>query len=512
VTIQRRGSARRRGLVLAALLALLVMLRHAPAFAQAEAEEVLSGKAGPEESVPVDPHMLLPTNDVFTGDLDGMRRRNHIRILVPFSKTFYFIDKGGRQSGVTYELGKEFETWLAKREKVAVNAISIVFIPVTRDRLLSGLLDGTGDIAAGNLTITESRSQLVDFGVPLATGVREILVTAPDAPAIASLDDLGGKEIAARASSSYFEHLQALNEKRSADGKAPIILTKLDEDLEDEDLMEMVNTGLLPRVVVDEHKAKLWSSVYTKMKLRSDIVINEDGEVAWAIRKNSPLLKQVVDEFAKTHKLGTLFGNLLRKKYLGKKSPIKQATSEAEIKKFEELARIFQQYGKEYEFDALMLAAQGYQESRLDQSARSHRGAVGIMQVMPSTAADPAIGIDDVERDAGNNVHAGVKYLRLLVEKYLDDPGLDEKNRTLMAFAAYNAGPGNLRKFRKLASESGLDPNVWFGNVENAAAAIVGRETVDYVDHIYIYYIAYRLATEHAKQVSKAKEALPTTP
>jgi membrane-bound lytic murein transglycosylase MltF len=89
---------------------------------------------------------------------------------------------------------------------------------------------------------------------------------------------------------------------------------------------------------------------------------------------------------------------------------------------------------------------------------------------------------------------------------------LDDKNRTLMAFAAYNAGPGNLRKFRKLAQESGLDPNIWFGNVEHAAADIVGRETVQYVANIYKYYVAYRLATERAQKRSKAKEATATTP
>jgi membrane-bound lytic murein transglycosylase MltF len=197
---------------------------------------------------------------------------------------------------------------------------------------------------------------------------------------------------------------------------------------------------------------------------------------------------------------------------MGAQSPALRATSEEELRKFKELVAIFQQYGKEYDFDALMLAAQGYQESKLDQSARSHRGAVGVMQLMPSTAADPSIGITGIDSDPDRNVHAGVKYMRLLVDKYLDDPALDDKNRTLMAFAAYNAGPGNLRKFRKLAAESGLDPNVWFGNVEHAAADVVGRETVQYVSNIYKYYVAYRLATERSQERSKAREAVAPTP
>ena len=168
---------------------------------------------------------------------------------------------------------------------------------------------------------------------------------------------------------------------------------------------------------------------------------------------------------------------------------------------------MFKKYGQQYDFDWLMIAAQGYQESQLDQSARSPRGAIGVMQLMPKTAADPTVGIPDIE-SVDNNIHAGVKYLRTLVDKYLDDPALDRKNRTLMAFAAYNAGPGNLRKFRKLAAESGLDPNVWFHNVEHAAAEIVGRETVQYVANIYKYYVAYRLATERHEERTKAKQGL----
>ena len=132
----------------------------------------------------------------------------------------------------------------------------------------------------------------------------------------------------------------------------------------------------------------------------------------------------------------------------------------------------------------------------LDQKARSHVGAVGIMQLLPSTAADPAINIKGIDKDASKNIEAGAKYLRLLTDKYLDDEKLDPINKTLMAFAAYNAGPGNLRKFRRLAEKSGYNPNIWFQNVEHAAARIVGEETVKYVANIYKYYVAYKLIIE----------------
>lgn len=141
-------------------------------------------------------------------------------------------------------------------------------------------------------------------------------------------------------------------------------------------------------------------------------------------------------------------------------------------------------------------AAQGYQESQLDQTRRSPRGAVGIMQLLPSTAKDKAIGISGIDKDAARNVEAGTKYLRHLVDTYIDGDDLQPRDRQLFAFAAYNAGPGNLRKFRSKAKAMGLDPNVWFGNVENAAAEIVGRETVQYVSNIYKYYVAYSLLVD----------------
>jgi membrane-bound lytic murein transglycosylase MltF len=493
-------------------LALFLFTPSQRALAQEGAGQALTDAGKTTETDDGDRPSLLPTNEIWKGDLDGMRQRKQIRILVPYSKTFYFIDKGGKQYGATYEVGRAFEDWLNKKDKAKTLKTSVVFIPVPRDKLLSGLVDGTGDIAAGNITITDARSKLVQFSDPFARGVKEILVTGPSAPPRASFDDLGEQEIFVRESSSYHEHLMALNQARAAAGRKPLVVSQIDEELEDEDILEMVSTGLLPWAVVDQHKVRIWNNILPNLTLHSDLAVHEGGEIAWAMRKDSPLLLDAVNQFVDQHKLGTTFGNMLKNKYLGDKSPMKRATSPEELEKYERLVKLFQQYCEQYDFDTLMIAAQGYQESKLDQSAKSPRGAVGIMQLLPSTAADKSIAIAGIEHDPGNNIHAGVKYMRLLVDKYLDDPALDDKNRTLMAFAAYNAGPGNLRKFRKLAANSGLDPNIWFGNVEHAAAEIVGRETVQYVANIYKYYVAYRLATERAAERAKVKQDLTTTP
>jgi membrane-bound lytic murein transglycosylase MltF len=259
----------------------------------------------------------------------------------------------------------------------------------------------------------------------------------------------------------------------------------------------MVNAGLLPLAVVEDYKARFWALIFPQLKVREDLIVNTGGDIAWAVRKNSPLLLAEINEFI-ARKGGNLsFFNEVMRKYYGSARILKNAYSPAAQAEYQRLIAFFKAYGDKYDFDYLMIAAQGFQESRLDQGARSHMGAVGIMQLLPSTAADPKIGITGIDRDAERNIEAGVKYLRHLADAYLDDPKLDSKNRTLMAFAAYNAGPGNLIRFRNWAAKSGFDPNVWFYNVEEGAARIVGQETVQYVSNIYKYYVAYRLLTVH---------------
>jgi membrane-bound lytic murein transglycosylase MltF len=187
---------------------------------------------------------------------------------------------------------------------------------------------------------------------------------------------------------------------------------------------------------------------------------------------------------------------------LGDNDPVEPADAERENAltpgmqgKFVETFGLIRRHAAAYDFDPLLIAAQGFQESGLDQSKRSPLGAVGIMQVMPATACDPSVGIPDIHI-AERNVEAGVKYLRFMHERYFSDPALSPLDRTLFAFAAYNAGPGNIAKARKHAEEMGLDPNVWFDSVELAAARVISREPVVYVRNILKYYASYQLAEE----------------
>lgn len=426
-----------------------------------------------------------------SGDFDVMDKDHVIRFLVPFSKTFYFLDKG-RQMGIAYESIRFFEKEINKQQKKGHVKIKAVIIPTPRDRLLTDLAEGYGDVAVGNLTITPNRLEKVDFSDPFYRDAREVVITPRDAPPLKSLFDLSGKQIFVRKSSSYHENLLHVNETFAATGKKPIKIMPADEYLEDEDLLEMVNASLIPMVVVDLHKADLWKQVFPNIKVHDNIVIHSGGNVAWAIRKNSPLLKKQLNSFVKTHRQGTLHFNILIKRYLKNTKYARNNVSEKEMEKFNDVVKLFQKYGEQYSFDWLMLGALAYQESGLDQSKKSRAGAVGIMQVLPSTAADANVNIKGITA-LEPNVHAGTKYLRFMTDRYYSDQSMDDLNKDLFTFASYNAGPARVAKLRKEAKEKGLDPNVWFNNVELVAAQRIGRETVQYVSNIYKYYVAYRL-------------------
>jgi membrane-bound lytic murein transglycosylase MltF len=445
-----------------------------------------AAQSSPGKKAPVS---LQARTEPWLGDFDGMVERRLVRVLVPYSRTLYFNDKGA-QRGLTAGTVRDFEVFLARKYKLRGRPITVVAMPTTRDRLLSGLVEGGGDIAAGNLTITPARDKLVDFSQPLSEQVTEIVVTGPASPRLASLDDLSGREVHVRESSSYYASLRALDRRFRSQGRAPITITFVPEALEDEDLMDMLGAGLLRLIVVDSWKADVWARMVRRIRPRHDLALGAPSSIGWAFRSNSPKLAAVVDEYLRSY--ATSRATRLEElpdyvKQLG------NVTASSDWTRFEKTIALFKKYGRRYRFDYLMLAAQGYQESRLDQSARSAQGAIGIMQVLPGTAE--AVGAGDIT-EVEPNIHAGVRYLRHLYDRELKRPGPDEQNRTLFAFAAYNAGPGRLARLRAEAKRTGLDPNQWFNNVERVAALRVGQETVGYVRNIYKYYVAYKLQLE----------------
>jgi membrane-bound lytic murein transglycosylase MltF len=434
-----------------------------------------------------------------------MKDRRLVRMLVAYSKTFYFIDKG-TQRGSTYELGILLEKALNAGTKDRARPIRVVFIPTSRDQLLPALAAGRGDIAAANLTITPERLELVDFSAPIAGDVSEILVTPAGTTAPASAEGLSGAKVHVRRSSSYYSSLVRLNTRLKALGKAPVEIVPADENLEDEDILEMVNAGLISATIVDSHIGTFWKQIFETIELHPDVRVREGGEVAWAIRKDSPQFKQVVDAFIAKNRKGSATGNDILNRYLKSTKWVKNATADADMKRLREVTDLFKKYSDQYGFDWLLVAAQGYQESGLDQSTRSRVGAIGVMQVMPATARDRNVNIPNIH-ELEPNIHAGVKYLRFMVNEYFDEPGIDRVNRHLFAFASYNAGPNRIQRLRRVAADEGLDPNKWFNNVEVVVAREVGRETVQYVSNIYKYYLAYKLVVEKTREREAAKKS-----
>jgi len=440
----------------------------------------------------------------FTGDLDEMVTRRLVRIGAPYSRTFYYIDKGV-QRGLSYELARTFEGELNKSHKTGNTRIHVVLMPIPRDQLASALTQGKIDVVAAQVTIRPELQALVDFTNPTRTNIREVVVTAPGAPSIASVDDLAGKEVFTRKDSKYYQSLIALNERLKAHGKPAVVIREVPGNLEDDDLLEMANAGLIPVIVVDNYLAEFWNKVFTNITVHDNVALRTDANLALAVRKRSPQLVAELNAFLKHFGLGTAVGNVIEKRYLVSTAYAKNAGSEAEQKKFLALVDLFRKYSQEYDVDYLLMAAQGYQESQLDQNAKSHVGAVGVMQLMPATGADMKVG-NITQVDA--NIHAGVKYMRFMMDQYFKDEPMDRLNKGLFTFASYNAGPGKIRQLRREAEQRGLDPNVWFGNVEQIASERLGRETVTYVANIYKYYIAYRLIADDRARREEAKATL----
>jgi membrane-bound lytic murein transglycosylase MltF len=441
----------------------------------------------------------------FTGDFDQMAKRRMIRIGTTFNRTFYFMSNGV-QRGAAYEMGQAFEEQLNRKLKTTnATKINVVFTPLPRDLLAQALTEGKVDCVVAQVIVRPELQALVDFSKPTRTGVSEVVVSGPGAPAIASVDDLSGKDVYARKDSSAWQALVALNADLRAKGRGEVVIREVPGNLEDDDLLEMTNAGLVPMVVVHDYLAEFWKKIFTDFTVHDTVKVRTGASIAVAIRKNSPLLKAELDAFLTRNGLGTALGNVIQKRYLVSTAYAKQANSESGKKKYRELGPFFQKYGEKYQMDYLLMAAQGFQESGLDQNRKSQVGAIGVMQVMPATGKDLKVG-DITQTEA--NIHAGVKYMRWMIDQYYKDEPMDNLNKGLFAFASYNAGPGRVRQLRREAAKRGLDPNVWFGNVEQIASERIGRETVTYVSNIYKYYVAYKLAVEENARQEAAKKAL----
>ncbi len=462
-------------------------------------------KGGPGQSIDTaqrnnsfksDPEQMIDTervNKPFKGDLDQMKQRKIIRALVVYNKTDFFFLKGGMK-GIQVELLHEYEKFLNQGVKSAEKKVHIIYIPVTFDNLLPALNSGKGDIAADFLTITPERKKQVSFASVMKMPVSELVVSNKSVTGLKTIKDLAGRSVYVLKGSSYIEHLEQLNKHFKKNNLSTIKINEADAHLTGEDILELVNSGAIQLTVVDDYRARLWAGVLPNIQVNEELKVAKGNFTGWAMRKENHQLAKSLNVFVQKVQKGTLLGNVLFNRYYKDVRWIKNPASKRELKKIEPFITLFKKFGKQYNLDHLALLAQAYQESGLDNSKISPRGAIGIMQLLPGTASDPNVNIHNIEK-LENNIHAGAKYLAFVRDQYYSDPAISTENRLAFSWAAYNAGPAKVRRMRAETNKIGLDPDKWFSNVEVAAGKIAGRETVQYVANIYGYYIAYKLSS-----------------
>jgi membrane-bound lytic murein transglycosylase MltF len=440
------------------------------------------------------------------GDLRTIRERRTIRVLVPYSRTNFFFERGIPR-GFAYDVFSEYAKFLNRGAKPA-ERVRVAFLPVPRDKLIPWLVEGRGDVAAGRLTITPGRLSQVDFSAPVETGISEIAVTHRDGPKLSSAEDLAGREVHVRKSSSYHASLLALNERLEASGRPPVRILAAEEFLEDEDLLEQLHERHVEIVIVDDYKRRLFEDVFPDLDFNAAAAIRDGGEIGWAIRKHSPALKASLSAFIAKAKSGERILDYVQNRYFVDNRWIRRPPTGDGIAAYATVRGYFERYAGMYGLEWPRLLAQGFQESGLDQGVRSPVGAIGLMQLMPQTASASPILIPEIHI-AEDNVHAGAKYMRHLIDAYFDDPKLDAAERFRFALAAYNAGPNRVARLRKLAAAAGYDPDSWYGNVELAAARHTGQETVTYVSNIEKYLFAFRSTLNLQDLRESTKPAAP---
>ncbi|GBE06975.1 membrane-bound lytic murein transglycosylase F precursor [bacterium BMS3Bbin11] len=427
-----------------------------------------------------------------------------IRVLVNYNATNYFIIEG-KQAGLEYEMMRSFETYLNKG-LTAEKKHHLIFIALPFDQLIPALVAGKGDIIAAGMTITAERRKKVNFSNPYRTNISEVLVRNKNAEKLLTAAQLAGKTVYVVKGSSYFTHLKHLSDELQKEGKPAINIIETDENLASEDLLQMVNAGVYQYTIVDSHIANLWSRILKNIVPETGVAISTGGQIAWAVRKSNKDLLYKLNLFLRNYKQGTKYGNILFNRYYKNTKWIENPVKKGPLKRLHEYQKSFIKYGKKYNIDWVMLAALGYQESKLNQNKKSNRGAVGVMQIKPSTAADKNIRITGVSDSYDKNIHAATKYLAFLRSRYFSDPKIEPIEQLAFTLAAYNAGPAKISKMRNKAKKLGKNPNKWFFNVENVTRRYASSEPVEYVANIMKYYLAFKSVIEAAGAKRKAEE------
>ena len=420
----------------------------------------------------------------FTDDLPGLKERRRLRMITRNNAMTYFIYRG-QQIGFEYELIKRFASQHDLRLEIV--------IPNSHAELLSYLNEGKGDVVASAMTITEERQEQVAFTLPY-NEVSELVVVHADDDSIASLQDLAGRTIHVRASSSFYTTLMALR-----DSIKGLEIAIVPDNIETEDILAGVEEGIYDLTMCDSHLLDIERAYGRRLKAALSI---KPSALGWAVRKDNTELLAALNEYIKEEK-GGLFFNMMKKRYFKSTRAVARAKDSTRVGLSGQLSpydELIKKYASQYGQDWRLITAQMYQESKFDPEAVSWVGAQGLMQVMPSTGEQ--LGFTNLQ-EPQESIHAGVKYMRQLINRF--DHKLPMEERIRFALASYNVGYGHMLDARRLAREMGWDPNRWFGHVERAMRLLSqpdyyerarygfcrGGQPVHYVENIQNFYDAY---------------------
>ena len=428
--------------------------------------------------------------DVYTADLTEMTAIGRIRVLTTYTYNNLFTHEG-ETHGYEYNLMEEYRNFLNSNISRRGLKIEIYYIPLPYDLLIPALKKGYGDIVAANMTIHPERRKEINFTDPYQWDIKEVLVSDSDMEDIENMEQLSSRRIYVREGSSYHMSLRELNTHLIRKKLRPVDVVTLPGVVHTSDILEMVSANVIQMTVADSHIAAIAGALLPNLKIHDHIVFNDNVRYGWMVRKSNPQLRASLNTFIKTIKKGTLKGNIYFERYFEENPWEEAALKREDLDKCCQYVPFFKKYGEFYGIDWMLLAAQAYQESRLDPRARSSAGAIGLMQVLPKTAREMDIKKIHLPE---NNIHAGAKYLKWIMNNYFTEADISADDRVRFALAAYNAGPSKIRKSRTVTAGMDLDSSKWFGNCELGTLKHVGPEPVYYVRSVNKNYLAFRMS------------------
>ena len=423
-----------------------------------------------QESASATPTQIPTGRQPKLDDLPQIKKRGKLVAITSYSDTSYFIYRG-EPKGYDYELismmaedmGLELEIIIAK----------------DMDAIFDMLNEGRADIIAYSMAVTKSRRSQVEF-TEHHNVTHQVLVQRKPAnwrdlklheiekQLIRNQIDLIGKKVYVRKGSSYFTRLQNLSEEIGGD----IGIIEMPGENTTEELVHKVANGDIDFTVSDESIALISTANYSILDVKTPVSFPQ--RIAWAVRKDSPKLRGAVDEWIRKARKEGLNAIVFNKYFQNRRAFVQRARSDYMMNKeggnISEYDGALRKYAQTIGWDWPLLAAQAFHESRFDSGITSWAGAVGLMQLMPTTGE--AYGATDL-KDPDQNIKAATNYLKWLQEQW--DEIEDETERTKFVLASYNVGKGHVDDACRLAGKMGYDPKKWDDNVEKCLRMLSKR-------------------------------------